>query len=81
MASFIVQYEHREEAAIHNAWVSNAAAELDQGEGAVYVNFADDGRLQDAYPKATLERLARIKAKYDPTNLFRRNHNIAPKAG
>jgi hypothetical protein len=79
MASFIVQYENRAEAAIHNTWVENAAAELDQGEGAVYVNFADDGRLQDAYPKATLERLALIKAKYDPTNLFRRNHNITPK--
>lgn len=82
MASFIVQYEDREEAAIHNAWVTNAAADLDQGEGAVYVNFADNGtgRLQDAYPQATLERLAAIKATYDPTNLFRRNHNIAPKA-
>lgn len=81
MASFIVQYEDRAEAAIHNAWVTKAAAELDQGEGVVYVNFADDGRLQDAYPRATLERLAAIKATYDPTNLFRRNHNIEPKAG
>jgi FAD/FMN-containing dehydrogenase len=82
MASFIVQYEDREEAALHNAWVNTAAAELDPGEGAVYVNFADNGtgRLQDAYPKATLERLAAIKATYDPTNLFRRNHNIVPKA-
>jgi hypothetical protein len=82
MASFIVQYEDREEAAVHNAWVNTAAAELDQGEGAVYVNFADNGtgRLQDAYPKATLERLAAIKATYDPTNLFRRNHNVVPKA-
>lgn len=81
MASFIVQYENRGEAAIHNAWVSSAAADLDQGQGAVYVNFADNGRLGDAYPKATLERLAAIKAKYDPTNLFRLNHNIAPKSG
>lgn len=82
MASFIVQYENRDEAAIHNAWVIDAAADLDQGEGAVYVNFADEGerRLNDAYPGATRERLAAIKAKYDPTNLFRRNHNIAPKA-
>lgn len=82
MASFIVQYENRDEAAIHNAWVIDAAADLDQGEGAVYVNFADEGegRLNDAYPRATRERLATIKAKYDPTNLFHRNHNIAPKA-
>jgi len=80
MASFIVQYENQDEAAIHNIWVNNAAADLDQGQGTVYVNFADNGRLHDAYPNATRERLAAIKAKYDPTNLFRRNHNIAPKA-
>jgi hypothetical protein len=80
MASFIIQYENRDEAPIHNAWVIKAAAALDQGEGAVYVNFAEgQGRLHDAYSKATLERLAAIKAKYDPINLFRRNYNIAPK--
>jgi FAD/FMN-containing dehydrogenase len=84
MASFIVQYDNRDEAAIQNAWVTNAAAALDQGEGAVYVNFVGDegeARVHDAYPNATWERLAAIKAKYDPTNLFRLNHNIAPKAG
>lgn len=80
MASFIFLYENRDEAALHNAWVENAAAALDQGDGAVYVNFADGGRLHDIYPKATLERLAAIKAKYDPTNVFRLNHNILPKA-
>lgn len=84
MANFIVQYENREEAAIHNAWASNAITALDQGNGAVYVNFVGDegqARLHDAYPRATRERLAAIKSKYDPTNLFRRNHNITPKAG
>lgn len=83
MASFIILYENRDEAAIHNAWVVNAAADLEQAEGAVYVNFVGDegkARVHDAYPNATWERLAAIKAKYDPTNLFRRNHNIPPKA-
>lgn len=82
MASFIALYENRDEANIHNAWVVNAAADLEQHEGAVYVNFVGNegkARLNDAYPTATRERLAEIKAKYDPTNLFRRNHNIAPK--
>jgi hypothetical protein len=84
MANFIVQYENREEAAIHNAWVSHAIAALNQGNGAVYVNFVGDegeARVHDAYPVATWERLVAVKAKYDPTNLFRRNHNIAPNVG
>jgi hypothetical protein len=40
----------------------------------------DDGatRLHEAYPWATLNRLAAIKAKYDPTNFFRLNWNIQP---
>ncbi|HSL28264.1 MAG TPA: FAD-binding oxidoreductase, partial [Anaerolineales bacterium] len=84
MANFIVQYEDRAQAAIHNAWAMDGIAALDQGDGAVYVNFVGnegEARLHDAYPNATWNRLAAIKAKYDPTNLFRRNHNIAPKAG
>jgi FAD/FMN-containing dehydrogenase len=82
MASFIVQYENRDEHAIYDAWVLKASAAIDQGQG-VYVNFVGNegkARLHDAYPKATLESLAAIKAKYDPTNLFHRNQNIAPKA-
>jgi FAD/FMN-containing dehydrogenase len=49
--------------------------------GGAYLNFmmADEG---DARLKATYgpnyERLAEVKAKYDPQNLFRVNHNIAP---
>lgn len=48
--------------------------------GSVYVNFMpedDADRVPDAYGE-NADRLARIKAKYDPQNLFRMNHNIAP---
>jgi hypothetical protein len=45
-----------------------------------YVNFLMDepaGRVQASYGD-NYERLSRIKAKFDPTNLFRVNHNIEP---
>jgi hypothetical protein len=48
--------------------------------GSVYVNFMPDDeedRVSGAYG-ANFERLSRIKAKWDPDNVFRMNHNIAP---
>ena len=46
-----------------------------------YVNFVNDEgpeRVRAAYPGATWDRLAAIKARYDPENLFHRNHNVPP---
>ena len=51
-----------------------------------YVNFLghDDadarGKALAAYGPAKLARLAEVKRRYDPTNLFRINHNIPPTA-
>ena len=36
--------------------------------------------LRRAYPPATLERLAEVKRRYDPDNLFRLNLNVPPDA-
>jgi FAD/FMN-containing dehydrogenase len=47
----------------------------------VYVNDLDGdegrGRVRDAYG-ANYDRLAILKARWDPANVFRANHNIAP---
>lgn len=82
ITTYIAIYENTAETPAHDAWVANGLADLPQGEG-VYVNFIGNeskARLKDAYPDATRERLAAVKATYDPTNFFRRNHNITPKA-
>ncbi len=51
-------------------------------EGGVYVNFLADAmkEMVEAASGASLYRkLTSVKAKYDPTNFFRLNHNIPPK--
>jgi FAD/FMN-containing dehydrogenase len=48
--------------------------------GQVYVNYLEDEgsvRVRAAYG-SNYERLAELKRKYDPTNFFRLNQNIAP---
>ena len=48
----------------------------------VYVNFldADDdtSRVREAYGNEIYRRLAEVKAKYDPDNVFHHNKNISP---
>lgn len=51
--------------------------------GGVYVNFMPDDEAQRVRAGAygpNYDRLAAIKAKYDPNNLFRMNQNVAPAA-
>lgn len=51
--------------------------------GGVYVNFMPEDesqRVQKGAYGPNYERLAKLKAKYDPTNLFRMNQNIVPAA-
>ena len=48
----------------------------------VYVNFLDadddDSRIREAYGDHTFRRLAEIKSRYDPDNVFHHNKNIRP---
>ncbi|GAA3162109.1 hypothetical protein GCM10010466_61370 [Planomonospora alba] len=51
------------------------------GVDAVYLSFeshGDEELLAKAFPPPTLERLRRIKAVYDPDNVFRHNFPIPP---
>ena len=81
MANLATIYGDPAEKPRHEAWVSDFADAIRQGDAGAYVNFlAVEGpeRVHDAYPGATWDRLAEIKRRYDPANLFRLNQNIPP---
>jgi FAD/FMN-containing dehydrogenase len=51
--------------------------------GATYLNFVgDEGdqRVRAAFAPGGYERLARLKAKWDPKNVFHGNQNVRPFA-
>jgi FAD/FMN-containing dehydrogenase len=70
-----------EDAAVHSAWTESLWQTIRPEGSGVYVNFLQEegaARVHDAYPPATYARLAEIKRKYDPQNMFRFNQNIPP---
>jgi FAD/FMN-containing dehydrogenase len=76
-------YATPEEHPVHEAWATDLARELSHGDAGAYAGFlADEGeeRVRAAYPGATWDRLAEVKATYDPENLFRLNQNVPPLA-
>jgi len=81
MVNVAALYDQPDQKATHEAWVTEFAGAIQQSDNGAYVNFlGDDGaeRIRAAYPGRTWERLAAIKAEYDPTNLFHLNQNIVP---
>jgi hypothetical protein len=65
----------------HDNWAANCIKAFPQSTDSAYVNFLGaEGpeRLQAAYPASTWDRLRRVKARFDPENLFRLNQNIPP---
>ena len=66
------------------AWVEELAGALRGSQPGAYANFLmDEGeeRVHEAYPGGTWDRLAEVKRRYDPTNLFRLNQNVPPAGG
>jgi FAD/FMN-containing dehydrogenase len=81
MANVGAIYATPDEAPVHEAWVTRAEAALRQDDPGAYVNFIegeDKSQVRAAYPAGTWERLAQVKRRYDPANLFRMNHNVEP---
>jgi FAD/FMN-containing dehydrogenase len=81
MVNVAALYERPEDKAKYEAWATDFAAALQQSDKGLYVNFLSDegeARVRAAYPGSTWDRLASVKARYDPENLFRLNQNISP---
>ncbi len=81
MVNVAAIYANPEERDTHEGWVRSLASALQRGEQGAYVGFLGDegeARVREAYPGATWDRLAEIKRRYDPENLFRLNQNVPP---
>jgi FAD/FMN-containing dehydrogenase len=78
-----VLWERAEDDERHVAWGRAISADFKRfATGATYLNFiGDEGgeRVRAAFGDS-YDRLARVKAGWDPDNVFRRNQNIVPAA-
>lgn len=89
-APILIGVEANWEGAQHDdaniAWARGCVEDLRPfSTGGTYLNFPGfldehDAQVQAAYG-ANLERLTRLKREYDPDNVFRINHNVAPAPG
>ncbi|MEU1486055.1 FAD-binding oxidoreductase [Streptomyces sp. NPDC005752] len=63
-------------------WVRGVrSAMMPWAEGAVYLNFIGregQERIMAGFGEDAYERLSRVKARFDPDNVFHLNHNVKP---
>ena len=80
----LTQWQDRAETAWHKAWTSAVWGRLEPlTSGTAYVNHMcgeETAAVVRASYGPNYDRLARIKANYDPDNIFRLNANIRPAA-
>jgi len=82
MVNIAAMHPRPEDRLEHEAWAAGLATALSDGTSErAYLGFVgDEGQegVRRAYPPRTLERLAEVKRRYDPENLFHRNVNVLP---
>ena len=81
MVAILTPFEDPAELPVHAAWTQAYYEALRPNATGVYSNFLEaegEARIREAYPTETYRRLAEVKRRYDPTNLFRLNQNIPP---
>ena len=83
MVNIAAMYARPDEGPEHQAWVRSLARRSPTAPPRpMLASSATTGTRASrrAYPPATLERLAEVKRRYDPNNLFRLNLNVQPAA-
>jgi FAD/FMN-containing dehydrogenase len=82
LSTLVAAEWHQPEArARAEGWVAETSAAVRPWARRAYVNYLPPGtpeRIREIYG-VNYPRLARIKARYDPANLFRENQNIQPE--
>ncbi len=82
MVAIIDHWEESEGDRENVNWVDSFWQAIRPFSRGVYSNFLQaegEARVRQAYSETTFEKLAQLKLKYDPTNLFSGTENIAPK--
>jgi FAD/FMN-containing dehydrogenase len=78
----ITMWEDEADDERHIAWARGLTASMGPwATGGVYLNFMTDdqsGGVRAGFGDAKYERLAALKSRYDPANVFRFNQNIQP---
>ena len=82
VANIIGTWTTAEEDDVQKTWVRETWAALrPYARAETYLNFASEAGAEDVlatFGKERYRRLAEVKARLDPNNLFRLNHNIVP---
>jgi FAD/FMN-containing dehydrogenase len=81
VAIIAVWLDADDDPAPHEAWTLSLWDRLRPEGTGVYVNFLEEegpDRVHEAYPGPAYDRLAAVKRRYDPGNLFRFNQNVPP---
>jgi hypothetical protein len=75
------QWTEDDDAGAEAGWVYDLFEHVQPYGTGVYVNFLIDepGRIGDAYPMETYQRLADVKLRFDPQNVFSQNQNVKPR--
>jgi FAD/FMN-containing dehydrogenase len=81
LINVVGMWQRPDDDAANIEWTRSFWRAIEHATSGKYVNYVGDDeseRIESIYPLPTLRRLMAAKAKWDPDNFFRANHNIRP---